>query len=1580
MQNRVANYERNRDHRSRKRFRNVEQDKGRLSSSRARSEVPSRGYKSMTNLSALPADEGEQNSTASTISKIWKWLKHNSGKDAGPTGATGAVPSERKSGPTLKVGYYGHLGLGEYVGAIDDDFVDDDEEEMSGIAKPLKSRSLINISVSNLWAGENTEIEEIVVERPPSDTPRSRKCSSTTEATTSIGCGRQSLLDIIARRISSAPPPVSLVALFELHLQLPLNRLGENVETTSFGAPEERWGLPAYVLANDLRFHPGEQFTLHRLHDYLSELNSTIQWSQAVSQICDEQLKRERQGIRGRRQKRLSDCAPPGAYADVETELKDLRVELACFQSKTAAFLQQKKKELRSNAAVLVANDGHFSSTCCLLPTVVESNNREQVKPEQIALWESPYRLLMDECYATLKMHPASSTFKETATQVLLLICTDVVLLVRPCQTEEQSDATSYTIVACAPVAFLGIQQPSTGRACSSQNASLDTSSENSINLSQHSILPPASQGDSAIGTSVSPQPAFLSSSSSGVSTASNEDLAEGQMEDGMFTGSESCCSAQQSHQLATAVLADSEGCSTDNVLSLYWPPNHRYCLQFPDFRSWIHCRSQLQCAIDQAQGVMAAHQLMVKVMNHVAPENCVHKYLRINLSVTAAKLREQALEAFNVSRSGYNSAIFASYTDAATAPYEIKLADDDRPFLLALYFASLEEQKTRTGDAKPTGDCCFCAIPRVPSLPIGPEKIPITFSLRQVKSEVKKMVELQLPEVIVEGPEQTTRRRSRERPFSTLYDGRSSHLHGLRGLRSQSSYNLNELGNSKGDCERRGRSKSRARNARTGHFSRFRAPTDARSAPRQSVIFGQLPQDIWPDCRVSMSIMSLFVTVFYKGSLIEGIFRKSALKSHQELMVLRVDSDDDPLSAEDCPPLLAASTLKQFFGQIPGHLLIDDYWTDWCELLQIQSDAELIAHAKMMMRRLPDVNQSLLAFLLFTLAQIRANEDTNRMSTLALATVWGPNLISRPNAQFTVEDSKIVCEIASVLIGRVTDLFFLQKADFHRTLSRVYQDFWAQINPTETPVPEGVSILYVEEPKTPESRNSESLRREKRVRRPRISHSVSAEASSSTEATKLSPNSSSKETFKFPVVKNYRRLPPLEQPDVNSPPPIPPRLSRCSPALSYSSSDSQDKGSSPVTTVTVRDDRKPLPPEPVLSPKLSTSENVSREEMIAFAQSRISPNSGRRLKKISPSNIFMDRRRISVPHSSQGFSSDLSQLESFSPLPSRYPICHSAPRPTGEYTPIKLSYLPSSPSTLASTGSSKTVPSGEQRSKDAVPMASPTANTKASTGDVPGQSPLRRSSSDVDAQLQNRYLTINRRRDNHYQVESPSLLDDVPERTFSDVTRLQQSHYTPYLFSHFTLNQVDGVNQAEFISCYDTSWVCQLLSDDAAPRRSTLPCERSSSLQPSPRGQRILKTPEELRERFSATRGDGSHEYRSPDEVAPIHVRRMPVLKHCNSSLVESSQSRVAGDANKVGRRINSLYEQNKGADRSSKNYSRPDAPQQTGSGNGTEVHLSRGSSHASTGSSCSTLIGTNGMSTSAANYTPTSGDCTDY
>ncbi|VDK84563.1 unnamed protein product [Dibothriocephalus latus] len=291
MQQPAVYYERNRDHRSRKRFRNLEAEKGRLNSSRARSEVPARNYKSMSNLSAIAGDDSEQAPAGSSISKFWKWLKHNPAKEApaaATTDATSAAPMPRKSLSKQKGGFYGNLGLGEYVGAIDDDFADEDED----------------------------------------DTP---------------GTGRQGLLDVITRRISStAPPPTSLVAMFDLPGQRRVSRGEEHVEKTSFGVHEERWGIPAYILTNDLRFHPGEQFTLQLIYDYLNELRGAMQWTQTVSRLCDDQLIFERQTLRGRRLKKLSDTIAPGAHADAETELRDLRVELACFESKTAAFLQQK--------------------------------------------------------------------------------------------------------------------------------------------------------------------------------------------------------------------------------------------------------------------------------------------------------------------------------------------------------------------------------------------------------------------------------------------------------------------------------------------------------------------------------------------------------------------------------------------------------------------------------------------------------------------------------------------------------------------------------------------------------------------------------------------------------------------------------------------------------------------------------------------------------------------------------------------------------------------------------------------------------------------------------------------------------------------------------------------------------------------------------------------------------------------------------------------------------------------------------------------------------------------------------------
>lgn len=115
-------------------------------------------------------------------------------------------------------------------------------------------------------------------------------------------------------------------------------------------------------------------------------------------------------------------------------------------------------------------------------------------------------------------------------------------------------------------------------------------------------------------------------------------------------------------------------------------------------------------------------------------------------------------------------------------------------------------------------------------------------------------------------------------------------------------------------------------------------------------------------------------------------------------------------------------------------------------------------------MRELPDINQSLLTFLLFTLAQVRVNQDTNKMSVDALSTVWGPNLLERPNAAPSLEDSTMCVSVVACLLGPFTDVYCLRSPEFRQKLSVFFDEIWGQMMPpgeaASKPPPEGISIL----------------------------------------------------------------------------------------------------------------------------------------------------------------------------------------------------------------------------------------------------------------------------------------------------------------------------------------------------------------------------------------------------------------------------------------------------------------------------------------------------------------------------------------
>lgn len=85
-------------------------------------------------------------------------------------------------------------------------------------------------------------------------------------------------------------------------------------------------------------------------------------------------------------------------------------------------------------------------------------------------------------------------------------------------------------------------------------------------------------------------------------------------------------------------------------------------------------------------------------------------------------------------------------------------------------------------------------------------------------------------------------------------------------------------------------------------------------------------------------------------------------------------------------------------------------------------------------------------------------------MSVEALATVWGPNLLERPNAAPSVEDSNMCTSIVSCLLGPFTNHFVLgeSSSEFRQKFSAFIDEIWGQMigEGVTKPPPEGISIL----------------------------------------------------------------------------------------------------------------------------------------------------------------------------------------------------------------------------------------------------------------------------------------------------------------------------------------------------------------------------------------------------------------------------------------------------------------------------------------------------------------------------------------
>ncbi|KAM3178993.1 hypothetical protein ACTXT7_001500 [Hymenolepis weldensis] len=885
--------------------------------------------------------------------------------------------------------------------------------------------------------------------------------------------------------------------------------------------------------------------------------------------------------------------------------------------------------------------------------------------------------------------------------------------------------------------------------------------------------------------------------------------------------------------------------------------------------------------------------------------------FIEVEIATKSAPWAFSSFLAFNHVRVGHgapkcrpmDAEIVVSFAEPKRGNVELPLSDEDRPFLLALYLTTL----LSWGEKFPDEAIDFFAFdqtdqsftPRTLAFPLPPDRIPITFIIRDSLNSGINSSPLHRPvnfsgEVDIFEPIKSFS----DRPKSTMYpEINRFHRPHLRGL-SQSSHNLSATG-APANINGKGRSRSRLRLpfsrgnlASTGDENEL---DDKDSLSNQFGIFGRLPKEAWPDCRVSMSVMSLFVIIFYKGSLTEGIFRKSVLMSQLQAMIQRVDTDEDPLMADECSPLCAANILKKYFSEIPGHLLIDDKWDEWCKLTTFKTDEEIANYAKKILRELPDINQSLLTFLLFTLAQIRVNCNLNKMSVEALATVWGPNLLERPNAAPSVEDSNMCTSIISCLLGPFTNVCVLGESstEFRQKLSAFFDEIWGQMIPQGSngesgakPSPEGVSILELPETKTEKNTSSESptgespktveMLQAKDRRNLWMVHSHSAEDPAE--------GASNFKRYLRTIKKDSKFSSSQESSDL--PPPIPPRNRR------KSTSSSPIISALPVISITPNPGDSDIPP-PLPARTYASPQNLfltPREHRKKCGMTSKDSNS------ISGTTV-VDRRR------------------SFSRRrhPSRSPV-RSCTIDIGLSPNDRRAYM-----------------IGDIcEDYDSLSLVSPSKSKLKSVETT--TTTIQRSTSDVDAHPQNKQLTTRKKVENWN--DSPPLLE----------------YETNPGGAYFPWNTVAARRTSSRNHRCETRWTCGFYEAPTFDVSVKLRSDKMEDLSSIPR----------------RVQSDALTEIKS----AAIRQRPTAIYLEENANIIfpEVQKTSPAPEVPAgICRRISSIYEQKKmqptdGGWRNlplRNSLMGPDQLNSTPQGTGT--HLSRGSSHASTGSSTSTTLGPN-------------------
>lgn len=167
----------------------------------------------------------------------------------------------------------------------------------------------------------------------------------------------------------------------------------------------------------------------------------------------------------------------------------------------------------------------------------------------------------------------------------------------------------------------------------------------------------------------------------------------------------------------------------------------------------------------------------------------------------------------------------------------------------------------------------------------------------------------------------------------------------------------------------------------------------------------------------------------------VEGIYRESGLQSHLEVFKEVFNKGEIPnFGLYSADPHVVAGLIKLFLREMPEPCITFALYDKFLEVARSdKSQKACMKRYQALVGKLPEVNRTLLLFLLQHLRRVAEHSDKNRMPSSNIAAVMGPNILRPEQASMltTIRDTAVVNSVMKIFIDEMPYLFLGEEKEY---------------------------------------------------------------------------------------------------------------------------------------------------------------------------------------------------------------------------------------------------------------------------------------------------------------------------------------------------------------------------------------------------------------------------------------------------------------------------------------------------------------------------------------------------------------------